>query len=363
MLIGALEFMVVDEKAPVYARGLAFYQLLKIWTACRTDDLKLTSLGLAGVLERTKTSGAGKHIRHLPIYISPNASMMVPNWLEVGTKIWSRPEMCFKRDFFLPLPRDDWSGARHVLADAGDTAGLCKQLWRLLRLPRRHLSTWCRSNEPLFHTEAALCFWTGHSARNWLPSMLAAIGAEQQHRNFVGRWLSGTSADEYVRTAQRVILHAQDQVVSYFCGNDKWALRNAGVEGLQQHLENRGVPKQPREKQCSLFLLPEQWCSRNPLPPKELAVDAAEPAADTEVAQDSSSPYFVVIVGKKKFRRLHRRNACGVSSLEVQESEPAWELQGLQFDLACKHCWRPGNCTLSEAEEADDSGSSGSDND
>ena len=45
---------------------------------------------------------------------------------------------------------------------------------------------------------------------------------------------------------------------------------------------------------------------------------------------------------------------AGVSVLEVQESEPVWDLKGLVYNLACQHCWRPGESTVSEAEEADD---------
>ena len=42
--------------------------------------------------------------------------------------------------------------------------------------------------------------------------------------------------------------------------------------------------------------------------------------------------------------------------LEVQESEPVWDLKGLAY-LSCQHCWHPGASTVSEAEEADASGS------
>ena len=38
-MVGALELMVVDVQAPLYARGLAFCKLLKLWTACRSSDL------------------------------------------------------------------------------------------------------------------------------------------------------------------------------------------------------------------------------------------------------------------------------------------------------------------------------------
>ena len=83
------------------------------------------------------------------------------------------------------------------------------------------------------------------------------------------------------------------------------------------------------------------------------AVEAAEEGDDA----DLRSPFFITVVGKQRLRRLHRRGGCGVSVLEVQESEPVWDLKGLVYNLACQHCWRPGESTVSEAEEADDSGS------
>ena len=64
------------------------------------------------------------------------------------------------------------------------------------------------------------------------------------------------------------------------------------------------------------------------------AVEAAEEGDDAYLR----SPFFITVVGKQRLRRLYRRGGCGVSVLEVQESEP-------------------GESTVSEAEEADDSGS------
>ena len=89
MLVGALELLVVDESAPLFARGYAFYKLL-MWTACRTNDLSclnpsslsLTRFGLQGLLERTKTTGPGKRVRHLPIHVSAS----VGSWLLTGWK-------------------------------------------------------------------------------------------------------------------------------------------------------------------------------------------------------------------------------------------------------------------------------------
>lgn len=60
--------------------------------------------------------------------------------------------------------------------------------------------------------------------------------------------------------------------------------------------------------------------------------------------------------GKQRLRRFHSTGGCGVSMLDVREAEPLSTLP--YYDLACTTCWRGGESTLSEAEEADDSGSS-----
>ena len=321
------------------------------------SSLRLNRLGLVGVLEKTKTTGAGKRIRHLPIYICHSAYFMAPDWLTVGCKVWSDPEMSFGRDYFLPLPKPDWTGVCTRMAEYADSAGLSVQLLRRLHVPRRQGSTWVQSKHPLLVCDAAAVFWKEHSERNWLNSMLAAIEVSKELRDYVGRW-HVSSSDEYLRTAQQVVIGLQERLVNYFCGPDRWDLRSAGLDELETHLRARGVAPGPIQRQCSNFHLPAKWCLRVPeplVPAPSVSAEAVETVEDVDDA-DLHSPFFVTVVGKKRLRRLHRRGGCGVSVLEVQESEPVWDLKGLVYNLACQHCWRPGESTVSEAEEADDSG-------
>ena len=75
-MIGAMELAVSDVALPCYLRCFAFYKLVKLWTASRCSDmsgldpatLRLTDLGLSGILDRTKTSGPGKRMRFLPVH-------------------------------------------------------------------------------------------------------------------------------------------------------------------------------------------------------------------------------------------------------------------------------------------------------
>ena len=315
ILIGSLELLVMCNSEPLYAHALAWYKLLKLWTASRTGgltslrplSLRLTSFGLVGCLERTKTTGPGKRVRHLPIFMCRSAYLLAPGWLEKGLEIWESSEFAFDRDYFLPLPSADWASVRPVMADFADTTALSKRLFRALKQPVRQNGHWVSSVVPLFCAEAALSFWTEHSGRNWLNSHLAVIGVPQCERDFIGRWRITSSADEYQRLAQRVVINAQEQLLTYFAGNDKWDLSHTGVQELEQFLRQRHVPEALITAQCLQLQLPAQWCGRVPEPmapapvlPEPAPVQACDNSQIENPAEDAGqSPYFVVVIGKK----------------------------------------------------------------
>ena len=365
VLVGALELLVLDAAQPLFARGMAWYKLLKVWTACRCHDLsglspgslRLTKHGLVGSLERTKTTGPGKKVRHLPIFVSNSAYFMGPHWLRVGLQIWQQEQMAFERDYFLPLPSLDWDGVRPAMADYGDIVGLSKQLLRYLRQPVWAHCQWQSTSQPLLIAEAAFKFWTEHSERNWLNSLSAALSFPAEERNMVGRWGVSSSADDYLRTAQQVIVSLQEKLVVCLRGEDRWDLRHAGLEELKQHLHDHNVGAAIASRQCKLLSLDAASSFGMPAP-ATFAVPPNPPAAivEDEEGDVADSPYFITTVGSRRLRRLHRRGGCGVSAIGVQACEAIWSLKGISYDLACKHCWRAGeNITMSEAEEADDS--------
>ena len=168
-MISSLELAVSDRSLPIYMRGFAFYKLLKLWAACRSGDLSglnpaslvLSSDGLQGMLERTKTSGPGKHVRYLPIFVSRRAFLVSPDWLPVGFAIWKTDSMAFARDYFLPLPTADLAGARKVMAEYPHVVAMTKRLWQSLRLPHWQEEKWVLSEALLFEPLDPLRFWTG----------------------------------------------------------------------------------------------------------------------------------------------------------------------------------------------------------
>ena len=176
-IIGATELAIVDASLPLYTRASAFYKPLRLWSASRASDLegldpsslKMSTLGLSGVLDRTKTSGPGKRIRFRPIFISCRVFFMNPDWLQQGWSIWCSAECQFERDYFLPLPNADGSAAMHSMATYARTLALSKQFFKLLRKSAWDGHTWQLSSPPWIEAEAALCFWTEHSERGWCP--------------------------------------------------------------------------------------------------------------------------------------------------------------------------------------------------
>ena len=102
-IVAALEITVCDAAAGQYTRGFAFYKLLKLWAAGRHSDFEglnpsslfLSVAGLEGRLDRTKTSGPGRRVRFLPLFVSRRAYLVKPDWLEIGFQLWLLTEIIF----------------------------------------------------------------------------------------------------------------------------------------------------------------------------------------------------------------------------------------------------------------------------
>ena len=116
-LLEALEKVVVDDSIPLYVRAYSWYRLMRHWASLRFSDtaglplgaLSRRARGLTGSLTQTKTSGADKSAAVLPIFISRDA-WIGTEWLDTGLSIWQN-ELGYPRDYFLPLPNDDFSGS------------------------------------------------------------------------------------------------------------------------------------------------------------------------------------------------------------------------------------------------------------
>ena len=97
-MIGLFEKVVMDVRAPVGRRLCAWFKLIKLWASLRFSDaaqlrsrnIRVYEGRMEGILTQTKTMGAGKRVRELPLHISENAYVDEATWLETGYALWKK---------------------------------------------------------------------------------------------------------------------------------------------------------------------------------------------------------------------------------------------------------------------------------
>ena len=120
-LVISLEEMVSNEKKSSYQRIYCWFRLVKLWTGMRFSDtcgldnrsLEIGSRGLTGILCKTKTTGPGKKVQLLRIWVGVDCWIRNEMWLDDGFKLWtvmSQEAGLVERDYMLPCPTADMSG-------------------------------------------------------------------------------------------------------------------------------------------------------------------------------------------------------------------------------------------------------------
>ena len=85
--------------------GLSVARLLKSKTCIR------------GTLTRTKTTGPGKRVLEVPVFMHPEASFTGVPWISEGFAILGTADFAFSRDYFIPEPTTEYTSTRrHVLS-------------------------------------------------------------------------------------------------------------------------------------------------------------------------------------------------------------------------------------------------------
>ena len=227
-MVLAAELAVVDDNAGGVHRVFAFL-LLMVWCGLRVDDVQwldrasfiLNDLGFRAYLRRSKTTGPGKKVRDLPVFIHRQASLSGKDWLATGLNHFL--EMMSMQPACSCLGKPEPSGAAFSgkFLDNSDFNSWMKQTLAQLRAPVRHGGAW-RLSDALLVPEVSLDMWSGHSARHNLTSWAAALGVDEEKRNYLGRWEAGKgSADVYVVTARQIILDTQLLVLQGLCAAEQ----------------------------------------------------------------------------------------------------------------------------------------------
>ena len=395
----------LDSTLPLFHRAYAWYRLTRHWASLRFHDtsgmppatMARRARGLVGVLERTKTSGADKGTRQLPVFVSDEAFINHP-WLWPGLKLWEE-ELGFPRDYFLVLPNRDLSGTCGKRARYSDAVGFSRQLFAALKTP---------SGDPLLLPES-LSFWTEHSDRCGVDSCLAALGVGEDLRGFVGRWGVKGAADTYVRTALRVTENLQRLVarhgrLSWAHGPDYFGEEHILAQ-LEACLQAQGVSEadiaaqlerlqtaDPSRRDTAPFgqasatgalvfdeepsagdgvMVPEQavvaaeelaFPSLNDEDPKEEEFEEALAALALPALKAAPRGFIIAVTQRGRLRRVHYGGGCfrkpGEHYLDWEElGDRAPEPH--EFNARCLHCF-PQDRQLDRDKEAGDESDVGS---
>ena len=244
IILARIESVVVDPSQPSFVRFYAWTRLLRHWGSMRWDDsmglrpstLEWKCRGLCGELERTKTSGPGKKVLVLPVYISKSAYVQEEMWLGVGYELM-KSEYAYERDYLLPLAREDLSGCVERRAEYTDAVYYSRALLGTLTAAPAG-----DEGQRSLLTDLAVRYWTEHSDRAGLTSWLAGLGVAKSERSFLGRWAIRGSADQYVRTALRVVERLQ-----IMAATEAVRIWNGGADSLGEELTIRGLAKYLKE--------------------------------------------------------------------------------------------------------------------
>merc|ERR1712051_711611 len=116
---------------PAGLKVVAWLRLIKVFGVLRADDVrrlrpKDVSMGEAGLqakLLRTKTTGPGKKVRELPVFIPVQAGFTGLPWLKDGYDLWS--DMIREdADYFIPCLGASMDDFVDRVPSTGDLAGM-----------------------------------------------------------------------------------------------------------------------------------------------------------------------------------------------------------------------------------------------
>lgn len=395
-VVKALEEAVMDQELTRFVRGYAWYRLVKLWAGLRFSDtkglpfgsLKMEDHGLSGVLMVTKTTGPGKKVAMLKVYVSREAWLTEGRWLEEGWAIWElmSAEKGYKdRDFFLPMPSKDLEGIVRRMSHYYTAAQMSQALFSELYVKI--------AGDSMRMMEAGVgTVWTEHSERVTLRTWAATAGVPDRVMKLLGRW--SPSVDQgYERQNRRDILKAQEFVAEFIknASGEEDRLDEALVlQAVAERMDYLGyneeeIAEQVRKlrtfrrgkildgKKRQMFDQRGQWGDEKEedggeredrgadADIEDLELGEEEEVSDVEDAAVVKVPlghYVISVVGRSKRKMLHRVGECfrrpgeHYAVFEHVGSEPP---DPSRFQRACMVCFPKGG----EPVECSDGSQSG----
>ena len=190
----ALELTVVEDSEALFTRALAWIVLCMVWGAMRCDDMQsviphrsiLSNYGLRLVLGRSKTTGPDKPQKEISVHIMRTTSLSGEDWLKVGYDMWSEDPFNFRRDYMVMEPNKTWTGVKKKFMAPSCLGSAISKLLGGLGVPRRTSMGWELMPAQLLLPDGLEAFFSGHSPRNFVTSVAAALGFSKDERAYLG---------------------------------------------------------------------------------------------------------------------------------------------------------------------------------
>ena len=339
-ILAMLERTVCSSRKPLLERLLSWWMLVSSWGMLRYDDHRglspseVTNTGKCWelLLDRTKTTGSDKPVRHRKVSISYSAWLEHEEWLAVGKQAWDKAAP-HDRDYFLCRfsgeqgTRGEMSYVEYSARIRGILAGLRTEPYQ----------------EEL-GAEYAMCI-SPHSFRSFLPTALIGAGAPTEDLKWLSAWQT-KSGETYVRTSGEKVLQMQEQLTAIIMLNKgerdaigEWEVVQLG----KAKLEARGQAKDTVGGVLSKIRYfraerseKKHW--------EDMRDNTPEPAP-TKVAEAEMEHggYIVSISQKLGLRKLHRLGSC---YRMPKRDYRYYEYLGnrmptnVQYDSYCRSCWK-----------------------
>jgi hypothetical protein len=348
-------------------------KLVQVVTALRWDDTRGIAWGswlhlkkgMQARLDRTKTTGLGKKVQSMQIFLLGNLCFSGRPWHTAWQEICLHPSLDYQRDYLVPRYSTGGLVVREP-ADYEDAMAMTRHLLMSLRCPDYiGEGLFSQGDAKLFY-HGVVGFWSEHSPRRFMNSRAAGMGVEKSKRDFLGRWMPQQS-DNYVMTARQAVWEVQQEVMTEFRRNPGAIDESETVAALKTFMASRNYPKEMIDEQVARLELPDMGAGTPSLPEasgeeEDAQVDQIfqaasqflgddkdtegvelELAACTRIGQEVSGKYLLSYSKNKRLMTIHkgregcwRRPGSELKDFHFTDDIIPLELQGA---LKCKDCW------------------------
>ena len=382
-VILSMEISVCDADIPEYHRALIWVVLLCVWACMRISDLEgldprrlsMSRLGFKAVLTKTKTTGPGKRVLEVPVFVHRRVTLSGFDWLTAGWSMWDHYSRAFPRDYFLMKPNDSGQSPTNKYMNTAHFASYLRKILRQLPVPvrARFNRQWKLVDGSELVTEDLALFWSGHSMRHFVPTAAAAMGFSKEERDFVGRWhVNLHQSNDYLLSSRQNVHKIQVGVAKGICDGSQTYDESELLSDLEAFVAGRGGDA-AEVKRCHVVMkrVDNSWQLGTAWPDDEefertdyWAMRHEEQSSDMAPKEGNDgiqkSSYFVVISRRSGFRRLHKINACGLDWRSCSNVELLQHVTNTSADAVCRRCAQIAGIGSAERDDSSTSGSSSS---